>query len=109
RERNILANVLERHFHQDGSHLYVVDRNGTLIYHPEAERVGENITGNPVIEAVLDGRLGAETLRNSKGVDMLAGFAPVTRAGWGVVAQRPRADTLAGLDGLMLEVFMRIL
>ena len=35
---------------------------------------------------------------------MLAGFAPVADAGWGIVAQRPRSATLAGLDEQMLKI-----
>jgi diguanylate cyclase (GGDEF)-like protein len=40
---------------------------------------------------------------------MLAGFAPIARSGWGVVAQRPKEPTLAGLDHHVLNVLAKIL
>lgn len=97
-EKNILNQMLGEHPYRDGSYLYVVSRQGQLIYHKNPERVGKRVTGNPVIEAVLDGQTGSLPVRNSEGIDMLAGFAPISEAGWGVVAQRPLSATMADLD-----------
>ncbi|KYO55947.1 sensor domain-containing diguanylate cyclase (plasmid) [Tistrella mobilis] len=104
RERNILNVLLGTHHYDDGSYLYVVDQGGTLLYHPEAGRIGEAVSGNPVIEAAIAGASGSREVVNSRGVEMLAGYASVPAAGWGVVAQRPLAVTLAPLEGLMWRV-----
>jgi diguanylate cyclase (GGDEF)-like protein len=104
RERNILNVLLGTHHYDDGSYLYVVDQGRTLLYHPEAARIGEAVSGNPVIEAAIAGASGSREVVNSRGVDMLAGYAPVPATGWGVVAQRPVAVTLAPLEGLMWRV-----
>ncbi|MGV0763076.1 sensor domain-containing diguanylate cyclase [Tistrella mobilis] len=104
RERNILNVLLGTHHYDDGSYLYVVDQGGTLLYHPEAARIGEAVSGNPVIEAAIAGASGSREVVNSRGVEMLAGYASVPAAGWGVVAQRPLAVTLAPLEGLMWRV-----
>ncbi len=106
---NILNDILGKHYHDDGSYIYVVDRSKTLIYHPEKHRIGEKISGNPMIDAVVLGKSGAHEATNSKGTAMLAGFAPIARSGWGVVAQRPRESTLAGLDHHVLNVLAKIL
>ncbi|MFB0625699.1 diguanylate cyclase, partial [Aeromonas hydrophila] len=86
------------HYYQDGSSLYVVDRNRTRIYHPDSARVGEKIRDNGVVDRVLNGEEGALELTDETGTEMLAGFAPIRQTHWGVVAQRPRAATLTGLD-----------
>ncbi|MDP5290810.1 sensor domain-containing diguanylate cyclase [Oceanimonas sp. CHS3-5] len=104
---NILGELLGRHYYQDGSYLYVVDRNKTLIYHPNEARIGERISGNRVIDEVLQGREYAHNVVNSSGTDMLAGFAPVASTGWGIVAQRPKAATLAGINEHLLRVIMK--
>ncbi len=104
KERNILNNLLGQHFYEDGSYLYVVDQSKRLIYHPLRERVGEQILVNRVIDAVVRGEQGMARVVNSKGVDMLAGFAPVPASGWGVVAQRPVDATLAPLKHQILRV-----
>ncbi|WP_017903532.1 sensor domain-containing diguanylate cyclase [Pseudomonas asplenii] len=103
-EPNILHSLLGEHYYRDGSYLYVVDTQGRLIYHQDPTRIGEVIKGNPAIDAVITGATGSRRLTNSKGIDMLTGYAPVPRIGWGVISQRPTDITLEGLQRLMLEV-----
>ncbi len=101
---SVLSGLLGQHYYQDGSYLYVVDRQKTLIYHPDPKRIGQKIGDNAVVDEVLQGQQGAQAVLNSQGIEMLTGFAPVAGAGWGVVAQRPTNATLAGLDQQMLEI-----
>jgi len=104
RQRSILQTLLGKHYYRDGSYLYVVDRNGRILYHVEPGRVGQFALENPVVHAVSKGHSGAQQVRNSHGVAMLAGYAPVPIVGWGVVAQRPAEATLAPLSRLMTSV-----
>lgn len=104
KEKNILHTLLGEHFYRDGSYLYVVGRDGSLLYHPERERVGHSALRNAVVEAVSQGKSGAQHTVNSHGIHMLAGFAPVANVDWGVVAQRPIDATLAPLEQLMRTV-----
>ncbi len=106
---NILRSLLAYHDYKDGSYLYVVDRNRTLIYHPDAKRIGEVVTINQAVNDVVMGKEGTHTIFNSKGIEMLAGFAPVTQTGWGVVAQRPLEATLAPLNGHISRVVIKSL
>ncbi|MCH7375192.1 GGDEF domain-containing protein [Aeromonas sp. MR19] len=106
---NMLSGILGQHYYQDGSSLYVVDRNRTRIYHPDSARVGEKIRDNGVVDRVLNGEEGALALTDETGTEMLAGFAPIPQTHWGVVAQRPRAATLAGLDQQMMHVLLKII
>lgn len=106
---NMLSGILGQHYYQDGSSLYVVDRNRTRIYHPDSARVGEKIRDNGVVDKVLSGEEGALALTDETGTEMLAGFAPIPQTHWGVVAQRPRAATLAGLDQQMMHVLLKII
>lgn len=105
---SILSSMLGQHYYQDGSYLYVVDREKTLIYHPDPQRIGQKIEDNQVVDEVLNGQQGALSVINSGGTDMLAGFAPVASASWGIVAQRPRSATLAGLDEQLSGVLMQM-
>ncbi|MHC0507775.1 sensor domain-containing diguanylate cyclase [Achromobacter aegrifaciens] len=101
RNEGALHNLLGKHPYQDGSYLYVVDNEGRLIYHAENDRVGEDVTSNPAVAAVMRGEDGAQRLINTRGVDMLAGYAHVSRSGWGVIAQRPALATLEPLHDLI--------
>lgn len=103
-EESILYTLLGQHYHIDDSYIYVVDGDSRLIYHQDPARVGEVIKGNPVIEHVINQQSGSQQLINSKGVEMLAGYAPVLSTDWGVVTQRSLDATLMGMDQQMLAV-----
>lgn len=94
RHESALQELLGKHHYQDGSSLYVVDRDGQLIYHVETARIGENVMHNPVVAAVTRGQSGAQRVANTRGVDMLAGYAAEPLSGWGIIAQRPAHITL---------------
>ncbi|MFP2770413.1 sensor domain-containing diguanylate cyclase [Oceanisphaera sp. KMM 10153] len=106
-EENILNRILGTHYYHDGSYIYVADRNKTLIYHPDKQRIGQKISNNTAINEVLAGTEYALSMINSQGIDMLAGFAPITKSSWGVIAQRPKSSTLEGLDGHITAVFIK--
>ena len=61
-----LQELLGRHHYQDGSYLYVVDRDGKLIYHVDPSRLGEDVSHNPVVAAVKQGESGARRLLNTR-------------------------------------------
>ena len=109
KQKSILHNLLGAHYHSDGSYLYAVDQSRRLIYHPDIHRVGVQIDKNLVIDAVLQGKSGAMQLKNSRDIDMLAGYAYVPSTAWGIVAQRPTHAALAALDDLMQSVFYKSL
>ena len=103
-EKSILYALLGQHYHADESYIYVVDQDSNLIYHQDLSRVGDVVAGNPVVKQVVAQHAGSQQVINSKGVAMLAGYAPVPSAGWGVVTQRSLKATLAGMDQQMLAV-----
>lgn len=103
-QHSILNDLLGTHFYRDGSYLYVIDQNSRILYHPEKSRIGEQVLDNPAIQAVTAGQAGTMRLHNSYGAEVLAGYAPIKFAGWGVVAQRPLSATLSPLDRLMKTV-----
>lgn len=109
KEQSILNDLLGKHFHRDGSYIYVIDKNKQIIYHPEPERVGNYILENEAINSVANNISGSAKVINSLNIEMLAGFSPITSANWGVVAQRPVAATLSSLDDLMRQVVYRTL
>tara|TARA_B110000211_G_scaffold162171_1_gene183355 strand:+ start:318 stop:1916 length:1599 start_codon:yes stop_codon:yes gene_type:complete len=107
KEKNILNALLEQHYYEGGSYLYVVSSNKRILYHPEANRIGSLVTNNTVINSVLSGKKGTSQVINSQNKAMLAGYAPVALSGWGIVAQRPLKTTLSSLDLLTIEVVKR--
>jgi diguanylate cyclase (GGDEF)-like protein len=104
KHKNMLYDLLGEQYYHDGSYLYVVDQNRRFLFHPDPLQVGKIAQGNTVIDAVIRGESGIQRLVNSQGINMLAGYANVPSAHWGIVAQKQTQATLAALNNLMLDV-----
>ncbi len=104
-EDNILSELLGKHFYDDGSYVYVVDRNGRIIYHEDRSRINDVVKDNPVVQKIMNhDESGAQRVTNSQGIDMLAGYAPIDKAGWGVVSQRPTEISLQPAENMVKEM-----
>ncbi len=104
-EDNVLDRLLGQHAYRDGSFLYVVDRQGMLLYHPDRSQLGQLTPDNAALAAARRGESGELRFTDSKGVEMLAGFASVPSTGWSIVAQRPAQATLKSLSDLLIATF----
>ena len=104
-ENNILSELLGKHFYDDGSYVYVVDHNGRIIYHEDGSRIYDVVKENLVVEKLMNqAKSGAQRVVNSQGKDMLAGYASIDRAGWGVVSQRPTEISLKPAENMVKEM-----
>ncbi|RXI96501.1 GGDEF domain-containing protein [Anaerobacillus alkaliphilus] len=105
-EDNIIRTVLGEHFYQDGSYVYVVDDTGTLIYHPDTNRIGDTVFHkNLVVQKLLNGESGSQRHLNSKGVDMLSGYTYIPSSQWGVVSQTPYQVAIKPVLTLVKKMF----
>lgn len=104
REPSVLNKLLGEHYHRDGSYLYAFASDRHLLYHDDPQWIGKQIEDNDIIRAVREGRSGSMQTVSEKGEEVLAGYAAVQGAGWGVVAQRPLEATLAELKSLAWDV-----
>ena len=109
KKASALHRLLGEHYHKDGSYIYVVDKHKKLIYHPNESRLGSKVEHNAAINKVTSGEVGEAVIRNSEGVEMIAGFAIAKTAEWGIVAQRPMRAALVPLDTLMQQVVYKTL
>ncbi|KAA8756194.1 sensor domain-containing diguanylate cyclase [Paenibacillus xylanexedens] len=73
----------------NGSYFFIVDKKGTLLFHPNTNRIGENVSENEVVQKLLANENGKEQYKNLAGVDSLAGYYKVPSTDWGVVIVSP--------------------
>lgn len=106
---NVLEKLLGKHFYENGSNVYVVDRKGMLIYHQLKERLKDDVAENPVVQKVIAGAKGSQELVNTKGVPMLAGYSHVPIAGWGIVSQRTVQSSVAPAKAMVGKMALRSL
>ncbi|MFB9760966.1 sensor domain-containing diguanylate cyclase [Ectobacillus funiculus] len=90
---NILSNMLEKHYYENGSYVYVVDQTGHLIFHPNKQRLSEDVSENKIVAKVLKGEEGFGKVVNTEGKTFLAGYALESKSGWGIVSQTPLSIT----------------
>ncbi|WP_102345116.1 sensor domain-containing diguanylate cyclase [Bacillus sp. Marseille-P3661] len=86
---NSLKRILENHDFLDESSVFVVDRLGRIIYHPDSSRINESIAYHPLVKSVMQGENGAAQIINSRGHEYFSGYAYVEQTGWGIIAQTP--------------------
>ncbi|ETI57882.1 sensor domain-containing diguanylate cyclase [Marinomonas profundimaris] len=106
---NILNQILGEHYYKDGSYIYVVDKNRQILYHPQKERIGTFLNGNSGLDEIISKKEGGLLLKNSKGIEMLAGYSSIPSTDWIVITQSPLESTLLPLTGIMEKVILRTL
>lgn len=108
RQKSILNELLGEHYYRDGSYIAVLDNERRILYHPDANRIGEVVKPRPLTDAVKRNANGSLMVTNLAGQAMLAGFAVVPSSGWEIVTQRPTDSTLKPLEGLMYKVLRHL-
>ncbi|UCC86497.1 MAG: GAF domain-containing protein [Anaerolineales bacterium] len=80
------GDVVKLRLGESGS-TYLVDRNGRVIYHSHTDRIGEDLSSQPVVRQVVNGQVGAMRTHDFEGRDIVASFSPVPGTDWGLVAE----------------------
>lgn len=106
---NVLGGLFgENEIDQSGSYAYIVDTQGKLVYHPDQDRTGEDVSSNPAVAHLIRGESGQEKLINTEGNVYLVGYTYVPATRWGIVAQTPSSlitvQQLEQMRGTLLVV-----
>ncbi len=78
--------VIKLHIVKNGA-IYLVDSKGRVMYHSNTEHIGNDFSGQTIIQQVLNGEAGAIRTRDLHGDDIVAGFAPVLGTSWGCITE----------------------
>jgi len=104
-EENVFQKILgNQSKNRSGSYFYVVDAKGNLLYHPDRERLGENVASNPVVRELMNGKSGHMAVVNTKNVPFIAGFSLVAKVGWGIVSQTPQSYIAESVQHLVTRM-----
>ncbi|WP_338449581.1 sensor domain-containing diguanylate cyclase [Niallia oryzisoli] len=104
-----LKRILNQHEFHDESSVFVVDRSGRIIYHPDSSRINESVGDHPLVQAVLQGKSGSAEIVNSRGIEYFSGYANVEQTGWGIIAQTPTSVIEQPLKELTKKIIIRSL
>jgi GAF domain-containing protein/HAMP domain-containing protein len=83
----------------ESGNTYLVDSNGRVIYHSDADYVGQNFSTQMAVQQVLNRKVGAIRTSDFDGRDIVAGFAPVPGMPWGLVTEESWTTLTSGSQG----------
>ncbi|WP_419871113.1 sensor domain-containing diguanylate cyclase [Acinetobacter towneri] len=106
--KNLLNTMLNTQYDYKKSYMYVIDQHNRIIFHPDKKRIGEKIINNTGLDYINKNTKGSIRLKNSLGIDNLAGFAHIPSVNWIVVSQQPTDDLLVQANTLILKVSIGI-
>ncbi|WP_240041182.1 sensor domain-containing diguanylate cyclase [Paenibacillus ginsengarvi] len=89
-ENNIIHTIFgSNNMDELGTYFFVVSSDGSLLYHPDKSRIGENVSRNQVVGKTMQGLNGSEQVVSTRGVALLAGYSTVQENNWGIVVVSP--------------------
>ncbi|CAI6065003.1 sensor domain-containing diguanylate cyclase [Cohnella sp. JJ-181] len=104
-EGNVVQTILgTQEANMNGSYYYVVDNRGNIIYHPDKSRIGENVAENKAVAEIMQGKGGQMATTNTRGLNVLAGYAVVPSVKWGIVSQTPASNVTDSVKGIVLRM-----
>lgn len=77
---------------------YLVDRQGRVIVHPQAENIGSNYADRLAVQKVMAGESGGTVWEEPSGERVVHGYAPVSATGWGLIVREPWAVVVAPIE-----------
>lgn len=91
----------------NNGYTYIVDRQGRIIAHQNQDRIGENVSQNPVVKKIIsEQKSGYQEVINTKGVPMYASYQFVPTLEWGLVAQVPVEETYSAFYAFLQSISM---
>ena len=104
KEKNVINELLTINEGYKKNYMYVIDKNGQIIFHPDSNRIGDIAKNNTGIEDIKKQKNGKMRLINSRGVDNLAGFAHIKTTDWIIVSQQPTLELLKQANSIIYKV-----
>ncbi|TWT00530.1 sensor domain-containing diguanylate cyclase [Planomicrobium sp. CPCC 101079] len=108
-EQNVLNQILGNDaIEKNGSYYYVIGPEGTRLFHPEYQLIGESATSNPIVKKLTNGKSGMELVTNTMGIPMLSAYRYMPDIGWGIIQQTPYTFVENLLEKQLQELMMHV-
>ncbi|KAA0549969.1 hypothetical protein FZW96_01055 [Bacillus sp. BGMRC 2118] len=105
-DTNYLNSMLSAHFYGNGSYVYVVDREGRIIFHPDTGKINKSVIENKAVKDVLQGNSGSAIITNTQGKEYFVGYSYEPSSHWGIVSQTPTEVLKDPLKDLYRKMFL---
>ncbi|WLR52042.1 sensor domain-containing diguanylate cyclase [Bacillus tianshenii] len=106
---NAIKNILNEQQLENGSYVYVVNKEGQLVYHPDVSRIAESVAANKVVQQLMQGNSGSAQVVNTQGKEFFSGYIYEENSKWGIVSQTPTSVIEEPLNQLMFRMSIQAL
>lgn len=93
----------------EGGSTLLVDGSGRVIYHSNTDRIGEDFSGQAVVQEVLAGQTGARRTQGLEKHVIVAGYAPVPGTSWGLITEESWAMLTRRSQGYQWSLLLLLL
>ncbi|GKV92373.1 MULTISPECIES: sensor domain-containing diguanylate cyclase [Pectobacterium] len=104
KSESVLNEFMNTHFYNDYSSVYVIDKNGVVLYHQDKQWVGKPVSDERIKEVFRDKKSGTAAMPDMQGMPSLAGFDTVNSSGWIIITLHPSQTVIDLLDSVMRSV-----
>lgn len=108
-EINPISTLINSNKYHDGSFVYAVDQTGKIAYHPDADKIFKDVSGNPNVKAVRNEKSGYDNFTDSDGTEYFAGYSYIENLDWGVILLTPAAILHDPLNKLVNKIIAQSL
>lgn len=102
--RNSTNEFMNSQFDDDNYDTFVLNKDGTIIYHHDKNKIGQKVDDNSLQQMALLGNKGNFRLTDSHGATFLAGFAKVKGADWVILTLQTEQIVTQALNNVMIDV-----
>lgn len=71
-----------------GEGAYLVDGTGQVIYHPDQDQIGQDLSTDPAVETALAGQISAARVSDERLKDAVVASAPVPGTPWALITEQ---------------------
>lgn len=103
-QKNTIQSLMDLNVREDGAHVYLVDSQRRVLYHPDPKRIGAVLLTEPIVDAALKQNHGSMQAVDESGTEMLAGYTSIPSSRWGVISQQPLSIIQASLEATTIKV-----
>lgn len=97
-DQNAFYDILGKHPYEDESSVYVIDKEGEIIFHKDIDRVGEQVD-DEIITQLQQSDTGAFRMTDKHKKRYVTGYSKLEAAGWYIILQRPHELVEAPAQG----------
>ena len=103
-DENTIKTVFGSNKYTDGSFVFAVDRNGRIIYHPNSNRIFEDVNQYGTVKKVLSGESCYDKVKDEEGTEYFAGYSFIENMEWGVILLTPTSILKEPLFNLVNKI-----